>query len=240
MAEKRSYREFHRAKDLVYFNVKVEQTDLDIGAHSMLRHEALQLVKKYRKDIEEYIRKDRRFLISLIPIPCSPDAPAIVRRMCSAAQKAGVGPMAAVAGAISEFVGMELLQFSPEVIVENGGDIFLKSRRERVIGIFAGTSPLSQRIGLKIPAEDTPIGICTSSGKIGHSLSFGRADAVVILSHDTALADAVATAAGNVVKSKDDIEKGINLARRIEGVLGVVIIVDDKVGAWGSVQLVKL
>ena len=240
MAEKRFYRELHRAKDLVYFNVKVEQTDLDIGARSMLRQEALQLVKKYRSDIEAYIRKDNRFLTSLVPIKCLPDAPAIVRRMCDAAEKAGVGPMAAVAGAISEFVGMELLQFSPEVIVENGGDIFLKSCRERVIAIFAGASPLSQKVGLKISAQDTPIGVCTSSGKIGHSLSFGRADAVVILSHDTALADAAATAVGNVVKTKDDIEKGIHLARRIEGVLGAVIVVDDRMGAWGRVQLVKL
>ncbi|MBM7582922.1 ApbE superfamily uncharacterized protein (UPF0280 family) [Caldicoprobacter guelmensis] len=240
MAEKRFYRELYRARDLVYFNVKIEQTDLDIGAHSMLRQEALQLVKKYRKDIEDYIRKDSKFLISLVPIKCLPDAPAIVRRMCDAAQKAGVGPMAAVAGAISEFVGMELLQYSPEVIVENGGDIFLKSCRERVIAIFAGASPLSQKIGLKISAKDTPIGVCTSSGKIGHSLSFGKADAVVILSHDTALADAAATAVGNIVKAPHDIEKGIHLARRIEGVLGTVIIVDDKMGAWGNVHLVKL
>lgn len=240
MAEKRFYRELYRAKDLIYFNVKVEQTDLEIGAHSVLREEALQLVKKYRKDIEDYIKKDRKFLTSLVPIKCLHDAPAIVRRMCDVACKAGVGPMAAVAGAISEFVGVGLLQYSPEVIVENGGDIFLKSYRERIIAIFAGNSPLSQKIGLKISAEDTPIGVCTSSGKIGHSLSFGIADAVVILAHDTALADAAATAVGNVVKTRDDIEKGIRLAMRIEGVLGVVIIVDDKLGAWGKVQIVKL
>jgi hypothetical protein len=225
---------------LVYFNVKVEQTDLDIGAYLMLRDKALQLVKKYRRDIEEHIRKDSKFLTSLVPIPCSEDAPAIVQRMCSAAEKAGVGPMAAIAGAISEFVGRELLRFSPEVIVENGGDIFIKTQRDRIIGIFAGVSPLSQRIGLKILAEDTPVGVCTSSGKVGHSLSFGRADAVVILSKDTALADAAATAVGNVVKNDNDIQKGIDFARNIEGVIGVVIIVGDKCGAWGNVQLVKL
>jgi len=99
---------------------------------------------------------------------------------------------------------------------------------------------LSQKVGIKIPAEDTPIGVCTSSGKIGHSLSFGRADAVVVLSRDAALADAAATAVGNAVKTGDEIEKGIHLARRIPGVLGVVIVVDDRIGAWGKVQLVKL
>ncbi len=92
MAEKRFYRELYGAKDLVYFSIKVEQTDLDIGARSMLRQEALQLVKRYRSDIEAYIRKDNSFLTSLVPIKCLPNAPAIVRRMCDAAQKAGVGP----------------------------------------------------------------------------------------------------------------------------------------------------
>ena len=144
-----------------------------------------------------------------------------------------MGPMAAVAGAISEFVGKGLLNFSSEVIVENGGDIFMQSQSDRIAGIYAGDSPLSQKIGLKIPAEDTPMGICTSSGKIGHSLSFGKADAVVILSKDTALADAAATAVGNIVISAGDIQKGINFAKMIEGVLGVVVIVEDKLGAWG-------
>ncbi|NLO82422.1 MAG: UPF0280 family protein, partial [Clostridiales bacterium] len=199
MAQKRIYRELHKGKDLIYFKVKVEQTDLDIAARSMLRKEALQLVKRYRNDIEEYIKRDKRFLTSLTPIPCLPDAPAIVRRMCMAAHMAGVGPMAAVAGAISEFVGRELLKFSAEIIVENGGDIFIKSQRDRLVGIYAGDSPLSQKIGLKISAEDTPLGICTSAGKIGHSLSLGKADAVVIVSKDTPLADAVATAVGNIV-----------------------------------------
>ncbi|NLX70713.1 MAG: UPF0280 family protein [Clostridiales bacterium] len=240
MAQERIYRQLYKAKDLVYFNVKVEQTDLDIAARSMLRKEALQLVKRYRKDIEEYIKRDRSFLISLTPIPCFPDAPDIVRRMCYAAQMAGVGPMAAVAGAISEFVGRELLKFSDEIIVENGGDIFIKSQQDRVVGIYAGDSPLSNKIGLRILAKDTPVGICTSSGKIGHSLSFGKADAVMILSKDTALADAVATAVGNIVKGADDMQKGIDYARRIEGVSGVVIIVEDKFGAWGDIYLVKL
>ena len=150
-----------------------------------------------------------------------------------------MGPMAAVAGAISEFVGKGLLNFSSEVIVENGGDIFMQSQSDRIAGIYAGDSPLSQKIGLKIPAEDTPMGL-SSSGKIGHSLSFGKADAVVILSKDTALADAAATAVGNIVISAGDIQKGINFAKMIEGVLGVVVIVEDKLGAWGDIQLVRL
>ena len=146
--------------------------------------------------------------------------------------------MAAVAGAIAGFVGRELLDFSPEVIVENGGDIYLRTLRRRTIGIFAGGSPLTGKLGLQIEPEDTPLGICTSSGTVGHSLSFGRADAVIVLADSATLADAAATAIGNRVSDVADIEKGIEFARGIGKLKGVVIIKDDKLGVWGEVKLV--
>lgn len=240
MREQRFYRRFHKARDLTYFNVQVEQTDLDIGAEGYLRKEALKLVQKYRNQIIDYIKRVPEFLTSLTPLECSQNEEEIIRRMHYAAKKAGVGPMAAVAGAISEFVGKELLKFSREIIVENGGDIFIKSDKDRIIGIYAGDSPLSNKIGIKVSAEDTPMGICTSSRKVGHSLSFGNSHAVVILSKDTLLADAVATATGNRVKESKDIKKAINFARSIGGIDGVVVIIEDKMGAWGNVNLVKL
>jgi len=238
--EERFYRRFHKAEDLTYFHVQVEQTDLDIAAERNLRKEAIEAVQKYRGQIIEYIKKVPRFLTSLTPLDCSEKEEEIIRRMHYAAQRAGVGPMAAVAGAISEFVGRDLLRFSREIIVENGGDIFIKSDKDRIVGIYAGDSPLSNKIGIKISASSTPMGICTSSGKLGHSLSFGNAHAVVILSRDTLLADAAATATGNKVKETNDIKKAINFARSICGVDGVVVIIEDKMGAWGDVNLVKL
>jgi len=159
--------------------------------------------------------------------------------MADAARLCGVGPMAAVAGAIAEFVGRELLEFSPEIIVENGGDIFVKSLRQRTIGIYAGGSPLTGRLGLQIEPEDTPLGICTSSGTVGHSLSFGRADAAIVLADSATLADAAATAIGNRVSEPADIEKGIEFAQSIGQLKGVVIIKGDKLGVWGEVKLVK-
>ena len=87
------------------------------------------------------------------------------------------------------------------------------------------------------PAEKG-LGVCTSSGTVSHSLSFGKADAALIISFDAALADAAATAAGNAVKNKDYIEKGINLAKSIDGVKGVLIIVGDKMGTWGEIKLI--
>jgi ApbE superfamily uncharacterized protein (UPF0280 family) len=134
---------------------------------------------------------------------------------------AHVGPMASVAGAVAEFVSKDLLPLSDELIIENGGDIYLETSKERTIGLYAGPSPLSLKVGLIITPEDAPLGVCTSSATVGPSLSFGKADAVCILSKSGALADAAATAVGNVVKERKDIERGLNLGK-IEGINGVL------------------
>jgi hypothetical protein len=145
--------------------------------------------------------------------------------------------MAAVAGAVAEFVGRELLEFSPEIIVENGGDIFLKINRKRIVGIYAGDSPLTGKLGLEINPQDTPLGVCTSSGTVGHSLSFGKADAVVVMAGSATLADAAATAICNKVKKPDDINGAIEIGRNIAGLKGIVIIIGSSIGVWGDVKL---
>ncbi|MGZ3604978.1 MAG: UPF0280 family protein, partial [Thermodesulfobacteriota bacterium] len=81
---------------------------------------------------------------------------------------------------------------------------------------------------------------CTSSGTVGPSLSFGKADAVCILSKSAALADAAATAVGNVVKEKKDIELGLEMGKEIAGILGTLIIVEEKMGVWGTIKLAQL
>jgi len=238
MYQPRTYRHWVKDESLIAFNVVVKETDLYIRASSNLRRKAYKSVLKYRSMLEAYIERNPTFLTSLEPLNVGQDAPYIVREMAMAASKVGVGPMASVAGAIAEFVGNELSAFSPEIIVENGGDIFLKSRKERTIGIYAGNSPLTGKIGLEVSAEDTPLGICTSSGTVGHSLSFGRADAVITLAESTILADAAATAIGNLVSQSDDIPKGIEFAQGVEGLRGVIIIKDDKLGVCGKVKIV--
>jgi len=237
MYEPRTYRHWVKGKGLASFNVVVKETDLYIRASRNLKSKALKLVLKYRDTLERYIERHPSFLTSLDPLPISDDAPHIVKSMLESARKAGVGPMASVAGAITEFVGTELLAFSPEVIVENGGDIFLKSLGKRIIGIYAGKSPLTGKIGLEIEGEDTPLGICTSSGTVGHSLSYGKTDAVVVLAQSATLADAAATAIGNLIKQPEDIPGGIELAKSIEGLKGLLIIKDDQVGLWGEVKI---
>ena len=235
--EPRTYRHWIEGEDLIAFNVTVKETDLYIRALRNLKRKAQRLVLKYRSQLEEYIARNPNFLTSLEPIPVPEDAQHIVKQMALAAQEAKVGPMAAVAGAIAELVGNELSEFSTEIIVENGGDIYLKSLRKRIIGIYAGKSPLSGKIGLEINSPETPLGICTSSGTVGHSLSYGSADAVVVVAASATLADAAATAIGNIIKKPDDINSGIEFAQSINGLKGLVVIKDEHIGIWGDIKL---
>jgi len=122
--------------------------------------------------------------------------------------------------------------------VENGGDIYLASSCPRVVKVFSGDSPFRKILSIKISPEKTPIGICTSSGKIGHSLSFGNADAVVVISSSTILADVAATALGNRIKREEDVEKGIKWIKSIRGIEGVMVIIGKTMGVWGDIELV--
>ena len=240
MYEERTYRNLVKTDDLVKFQVIVKETDLLIRAESDLTKETRESVLKYRHQVETYITMNPGFQKSLVPLADDPYAPEIIKQMILTSQKAGVGPMATVAGAMADWVSKDLLQLSKEVIVENGGDIYLASSKERTIGIYAGDSPLSLKLGIVIAPDDAPLGVCTSSGTVGPSLSFGKANAVCILSKSAALADAAATAVGNVVKGKQDISLGLGKAREIEGVLGTLIIVGEKMGVWGRIQLTRL
>ena len=240
MYEPRTYRCWIKDSDLVSFTVVVEQTDLYIRARRNLKDKAIRSVLKYRDSLENYIRHDPLFLTTLEPYQAEADAPLIIKEMAKASQIAEVGPMAAVAGAIAEAVGRDLLRFSREVIVENGGDIFLKTSKKRLLGIYAGQSPFTGKIALEVKSAETPLGVCTSSATVGHSLSLGNADAVIALSSSTPLADAVATAIGNVVRDAADIPGAIEKAQTIRRLHGIIIIKDDKIGVWGDVKIVPL
>ncbi len=239
MYEPRFYRLWSTDKDLVSFNVTVKETDLYIRASRDLQSETLKVVTRERIALEDYIQRHPGFSVAMTPYPVEDDAPGIVSEMAEAAEKVGVGPMAAVAGAIAERVGRALLEFSPEAIVENGGDIFLKSQKKRTVGIYAGQSHFADRLALEIKPSETPLGICTSSGTVGHSLSLGKADAIITLAPCTALADAAATAIGNLIKEETDIPQGIDFAREIDGLSGVVIIKNEKMALWGQVKIVR-
>lgn len=238
--EPRTYREAVDAAGLVSFEVVRAETDLHVSASRDLSREAGALVEQLRNDLESYIAAHPRFAESFVPVEVEPDAPEIVRAMAAAARSADVGPMAAVAGAVAERVARGLAVLSPEVIVENGGDLYLMGNTPRTALLQAGDSPLSGRIALEIRAEELPAALCTSSGTVGHSVSLGAAHATTILADDGAFADAAATAIGNLVHGPDDIEAAVAHGRAMPGVRGVVIVAGERVGAAGEIHLVRV
>jgi len=233
------YRNLIRPSGLSSFHIEIKESDLLILADKKLPKQAEEALIWCRKDIEQYIYKHPEFKITFQPSPLEEGMPPIVRAMAEAAQEVGVGPMAAVAGAIAEFVGKRLLNYCRQVIVENGGDIFINTKKKRRVGIYAGNSPLSGKIAIEIEPENTPLGICCSAGTFGHSQSLGEADAVVILSPSASFADAAATAVGNMVKDDDSIRKGLEFLKKFPQVKGGVIIRGRRMGVWGQIKIVK-
>jgi len=241
----RLYRQLHGGQDLVYFTVKLKESDLAIGVDAASYSDSLitvcrQELTRLRAQLESYIVLHPAFRSSLYPIQLLPSAPPLACIMAEAARLSGVGPMAAVAGAIAQAVGEKLETMVESVIVENGGDIYINSRRERVVAVYAGKSRFSHRVGIKIRAEEQPLGICTSSGTVGPSLSFGTADAVVIKGYPASLADAAATRIGNMINSEEDLTPALQAAQGIPGVTGVLAIKNDTMAAWGDLELVPI
>lgn len=242
--EKRTYRSQFNVARFQSFEVKYLETDLWIGIDTASFKEEMQTVaagktEELRKKLDSYIETEPFFKKSLKPFSPSEAAPSEAKEMAAATEIAGVGPMASVAGLFAREVGETLLQnFSiEEMVIENGGDIFALLKSELVLSVFAGESPLSERIGLVIPAETGKIGICTSAGTVGPSLSFGKADAVVVICKDAVLADAFATGFGNKVKSPNDVEKVINQSEKYPEILSMLIICEDKVGIRGEYEI---
>jgi len=237
--QKRFYREV-TGSDLVSFNVRVRESDLCVLAHAGLGDIARRELMLQRRQLEAYIRGHQEFYLSFTPVACEESAPEIVRLMSEASFVCDVGPMAAVAGAVAQLVGRRLLEYSPEIIVENGGDIFLQIRKPRTVMIYAGESPFSMKLGLRVDVLGTPVGVATSSATVGHSSSLGRADGVTAVCSSAAFADGFATCFGNLVKQGGDFAVIEEKARETPGLDGLVVIIGSEMLAWGKVNLVKL
>lgn len=234
---RRFYRSWHKGR-FHSFSVGYKETDLWIGVdktYEEMPEAALQFITRLRQQLEDYIKQNPVFLTSFKPVN-DPIAVGIVRKMLDAAELAHVGPMAAVAGAVADQVGSFLsYEFGcREVIVENGGDLFVKVQQPIVVSIFAGNSPLSGRIGLKVPAGN--YGICTSSGTVGPSISFGKADAVTMVARSGALADAFATYYGNQIRQPSDVRSILNSPLHPE-VDTLLVIIGNTMGTVGKHQL---
>jgi hypothetical protein len=238
-SERNTYRSLI-APELAHWQTQHKQTELFVCAEKRLENLALQAVMQLRAQLDAYIARHPAFAESFVPLAPEKNAPDVVCQMCIAAKAAAVGPMAAVAGAFAVHVGRALLAESQQVIVENGGDIFLKTDAQKTVAIYAGQSPLSMKMGIVADTRQAPLAICTSAGTVGPSVSFGHADAAVVVSRDACLADACATRLGNEIKTAADIERALALILNIEGVTGAVAVLGDVCGASGDIQLVTL
>jgi len=228
----RSFRSAHRETDL-WIAVDTTHYRDDIDRFTLER------IRFYRSVMEKHIEKYPEFGTSLVPVAAPAGVHPILRDMYEATQAAGTGPMSAVAGAVAEYISRDIIEKykAEEVIVENGGDIFMKLTSTATISVYAGDSPLSEKIALQIRPEETPLSVCCSSGTIGHSLSFGIADACMIACRSGALADAFATAFCNEVKSREMVHEVTENALHKPEIVSVVIIAGDKVGLGGGIEI---
>ena len=186
-------------------------------------------IRRQRGLLEDYIRRQPEFKHSFAPIELLSDAPEIARQMARAARLVGAGPMAAVAGAMAQYAAQAALRAgATEAIVDNGGDVYLRTVEPVVVALGTGTTGLADRLAFSIEPHETPVSICSSSGKMGHSTSLGQCDLATVVSKDAALADAAATQAANLVRTVDDVDADLERVARIEGIAGVVIVKNDR------------
>jgi ApbE superfamily uncharacterized protein (UPF0280 family) len=191
-------------------------------------------IRRQRNLLEAYISLQPEFRTALAPIRLLPEAPVVAVRMHAASMATGVGPMAAVAGAMAQLAAeAALAQGAAEAIVENGGDIYLASPEAVVIALYAGPGLLSGRLALEVQPGEMPLAVCSSSGRLGHSFSFGDCDLATVVAPDAALADAAATLAGNLVRRESDLPGALERVAGLPGVSGLLLVKGDKIGVAG-------
>lgn len=239
----RSYRAATGQADEQSFQVVLEESDLWISCLKNtppdLPEQALACLAEVRRVLKAWISLHPDFASSLIPLPPSPEAPPLIQDMLRAGQDMQVGPMAAVAGTVAEAVCRRLRRFSSECIVENGGDIFICSSKERKVALLPDPENASM-LGLKLSAGLFPLAVCSSSATIGHSLSFGRGELITVLSQNAALADAAATSLCNRLQEPKDVEKVVKIAENHPEILGIFAQCGERLGLWGDMELVVL
>ncbi len=223
---------------------QLKETIVTISSEKRYMPAAKDAIGSCRSDLEKFIRKDPFFAVTLDKYRSAhPDAheiPEIAGRMIDAANTLGIGPMSAVAGTIASMAVEAMVDAGATyAIVDNGGDIAMINDEKVIVGIYAGESATGISIGLEIKPRDSILGICTSSGRIGHSISFGNADAVTVLSGNVSLADAAATAVGNAVNDVASIKEAFSIVSGLESITGGLIIIGGQIGIYGSVPIVE-
>lgn len=223
-------REHYQLRETIATIFAYEQGHIEVAKES---------ISEQRNLLEKFIHADPFFMLTLDPYELKAnDAPDIVRQMIKTSAVFGIGPMSAVAGVIAKLAVEAMIEAEAiYAIVDNGGDISILNDQTVLVGIYAGTSPIKD-LALEVPPRNKPLGICTSSGTVGPSISFGCADAALIVSKDPALADAAATALGNVVQPEGSLEKCFKAIDK-PGIDGALVIRGEEMAVWGELPPIR-
>ncbi|WP_320129045.1 UPF0280 family protein [uncultured Sphaerochaeta sp.] len=243
MYESRTYRQKMGSSRFNSLSLSIGESDLWIGYQPSLVdtdsmvHEAARYVRKLRNEILDY--PDKTFLSRYTPLENSEPTTALIEAMLKASCCSKTGPMASVAGAIAQALGIYLKEkfLLTEIVIENGGDLYIDVLQELSVKLIAPGNPLSGKLSLVVDVLHSPLGICTSSGKIGHSHSFGKADAVMVACHEASLADAYATAFCNRVQTKLDVQRICNEMNTHADIISAVVLLDDKLALCGELEV---
>lgn len=236
MYQQRIYRNKMDINNLNRYHIMQGESDLLIFARQLDFGRVQKYLKICRDDILRVINQDKNFLTSLTSIEINSKMPEIVKDMVLATKHYKVGPMAAVAGAIAQYLGRYIKKMSEEVIIENGGDIYINTKSEKVIKVYSKDKIYEDKLEIILKPDQKEVALCTSSGKLGHSKSFGNSDAVMIKANNAILADAAATAFANEIVSKKDIKRVLSEAKDDKYIMGIIVLIDGNLGVWGDIE----
>lgn len=231
------YRNIIKNKENFCWRVVYKNTELIISCDKDIKNLIAKPLSDIYRQLKFVIEKDSSFLKSFSPVIVKSFYPPAIKEMCRLSSEFGVGPMASVAGTVNEYLAANLGRNVKNLFIENGGDLYIKSKRDIKTGVFIKNSFFKNNPVLKIKASSTPCSLCSSSGTFGHSFSMGKCDIAVALSPSSISADAAATAIANSVSRNEDIEKAIEKFKRFSSIRGILIIKDDRIGIWGKFEL---
>jgi uncharacterized protein len=238
--DKSIYRNRIKKREKYNWHINYKYSDLLVSSDRDVSVRLGKAVREVYKLLESVIEVEPSFQKSLSPVNIKRHYPPIVKKMCREASIYNVGPMATVAGAVCDYIASELKHHCSNLIIENGGDVFIKSSRDIDVGVYSRNKDFTDKIYLRVKAKDTPCGICSSSGIFGHSLSMGKSDLVTVLSKSVISADGAATSIANRISNPDDINGIIEDYRKIKDIRGVLIIKGNKLGIWGNIELMNI
>lgn len=236
-ADRDIYRNKISAESKYSFRLDYKYSGLFIICDRDIGSELEEPVRGFYAGIEAVIAGRPAFEKSLVPLKEGDRYPRAVRNMCRAGKIFNVGPMASIAGALCDHLAKCIGRRCNFLMIENGGDVYIKSSSPLEVGIFTKNSYFKDKLTLLIEAGQTPCGICSSSGSFGHSLSLGKSDLVTVLSGTATQADAAATAIANTIKCEEDIDAAITHFKKYSQIKGLIIIKNKRIGLWGRLQL---